>query len=417
MADTEIPKINNKPPTATVTSVFFHKEPLINPHYRPDMFPVETFEPTNKPKIIGNGILGCVYAPQLHCEDGKDETLNTGNRISKAYKKKYIGTNDEEGYKIMEKIDPYHHFHLGNQTFCKPKNDEFNLSNLLNCGKNLNTNNATLLLMEYGGITLDKFIEKINQNLIDANYLIDVIVQFWFGSIDLIYALCVMFENNVSHNDLHDQNILIDTQKNIKFNVIDFGLVGKRNNFSKNDFLQVKQHLLRIISITENILKTLDSIENTFIYKIKQLVVSLKSNVDTDFLITFYDEYHNILLILQNERDNNMYNIENVNNMYKINGVINEIKEINNFELINVDDTINKINETIKLATEIGYTGFPSYDTLLSQLSNYKKIQENKLQTAGKQKTRKNKKKSKYTKHPMKSKKSKNTKKNKTRRR
>jgi len=186
---------------------------------------------------IGHGGFGCVFRPSLPCQEFEP----SNNFISKLMLKEAALEEYEEIKKfvVVLKSIPHHdkYFVLSNIRLCKPFEIPANqlvgfdeeCSALTKHGitkSNINykLGNLAMLVMPYGGITIDKFITK--------HYSSISLVNLNKALINLLEkAIVPMNKKNLYHCDLKASNILAKYEDNIlNTRIIDWGLSIFYNN-------------------------------------------------------------------------------------------------------------------------------------------------------------------------------------------
>lgn len=186
-------------------------------------------------KVIGEGTYGCVHKPSLKCKYKKN--IDYDGKISKIMDKQEA-SNELLEYKKIKKADKHKDFYLGKPTECNPKKTKKSMKAIDKCsdfeGKNID--DYKLLIMNDGGLSLEKFGEKIQNG---EKKLKDIEV-FFIEAHRLLYGLMQMKEYGLIHHDLKPQNIVYNCDKN-RINFIDFGMMtesktvfedAKNNNYS-----------------------------------------------------------------------------------------------------------------------------------------------------------------------------------------
>jgi len=193
-------------------------------------------------KVIASGGFGCIFTPELKCENSNNNEKRSPNKVSKLMINKYA--IDE--YKLIQKfksilksIPNYEdYFLLNGFTLCKPnqltKEDLINYKTKCKALKKKNITKKNInqsldkilsLNMPNGGIDVEDYIEKnefVSSNIIKLNNsLIDLLKN----------GIVPMNKMNVYHCDIKDANVLVLQETNFfKTRLIDWGLsVNYRN--------------------------------------------------------------------------------------------------------------------------------------------------------------------------------------------
>jgi serine/threonine protein kinase len=178
----------------------------------------------NIPRKIGEGTYGCVYEPSLECNE---TNIDYNNKISKVLKDENAIEELNE-YKKITSFDNNDNFILGKPTKCSVKNDNINKEAIRKCSKSDilledNMENTSLLIMENGGLDLQKFADRIEKYYGSTNENIKKMELFWVEAYRIILALEMLLKNGIIHHDIKPQNILYSEKQN-RINIIDFGL-------------------------------------------------------------------------------------------------------------------------------------------------------------------------------------------------
>jgi len=200
--------------------------------------------------VIGSGGFGCVFSPQLRCENIRGPPKP--NMISKLMMKK----NALEEYhlikeiqKILMKIPHYTlYFLLNDISVCRPRQltdaelaqyaskchmlEKYQITpNTINS----NLSKLSLLNMPRGGITIDKYIET---NILNINRDFVIINNNLIGL--LLNGIIKMNRLGVYHCDLKSSNVLVDEQ--LLPRIIDWGLSnhGVRGELSEWRYYSVQ---------------------------------------------------------------------------------------------------------------------------------------------------------------------------------
>lgn len=185
-----------------------------------------------EPTVIGEGSYGCVHNPQLTCDKQKGRKVN---QISKLMSTKNA-TKEMKEYVLIDNADKNKHFYLGKPKKCKVGQTPENIKAIEKCsdGQEYLTelNKYSLLVMEYGGVDLDKYATIVNK-WTKTPENVEKIELFWMEMHRILLGLGVFLKNDIIHHDLKPQNIVYD-EKNNRSNFIDFGLMGSKQNIMKN---------------------------------------------------------------------------------------------------------------------------------------------------------------------------------------
>lgn len=180
-------------------------------------------------KIIGEGSYGCVVKPSLKCGKNEPEPKTYKNTISKIMTKRHAKQEIEEFEKVLNIPDIEQHF-IPKPHICKPNEDETYKNLLATCENKLIKQpdaHPRILIMEDGGITLEKVLEII-PNMNHGEFK-----QFVCAWRQIIDSICFLWKHKIMHHDLKLANIVYQ-MKNGKIRLIDFGKVKTMDTFIHN---------------------------------------------------------------------------------------------------------------------------------------------------------------------------------------
>lgn len=188
--------------------------------------------PIKPSEVIGEGSYGCIHKPSLICKDKK--TILYKNKISKLLLSKHAVSELKE-YMLIAEIDKKNDFFLGMPDICKVKLTNISLKSAKKCKKITKKNNGelsksdlqnySLLVMNYGGIDLEKYGLTF-KNILDTQVNINKAINLWKETARLFNGIHTFQKHNVMHFDIKPQNIVYDKKKN-RINFIDFGHMRK----------------------------------------------------------------------------------------------------------------------------------------------------------------------------------------------
>ena len=187
-------------------------------------------------EVITSGGFGCIFKPALKCKYSKKR--KTG--VSKMSIKKYSSQEMTEILHIKNKLKHIPNYDklylLKDIQRCEP--DKLTQTDLVNFDKkcsalikyNINEQNVNdnldklnIINMPYGGISLREWLlEGPSINVDKMKQLNQMVVQL------LKNAIVPMNNSLVIHNDLKDQNVLVDSELNTR--IIDWGLAAVVKN-------------------------------------------------------------------------------------------------------------------------------------------------------------------------------------------
>lgn len=195
----------------------------------------------SKSKLISKGSSGCVFRPQIPCENSKKK--RTKKRVSKLFVKK----NKE--YKIglkVKKIKGYSDWTILWENVCQSpdyekllKNSEINeclISQNIKPETLPQNYKFTLYQGYYGGLTLGNYsIKIIKRNIFNSEKLfIQMFIKIFKLLHNVFYGLMILNKHNICHHDINRSNILIN--KNQSY-IIDYDISLETSNLRGNRFL------------------------------------------------------------------------------------------------------------------------------------------------------------------------------------
>ena len=240
-----------------------------------------------KQKFLGEGSYGCVWKPGITCSGNslKDKEL-----VTKITEKNFYSTNELQIGNSLKSIKGYNKRFGGVKKYCIV---EFN--KLINSKINLNNCHKLLEHIEYENEAIEKLLaskfylfhikykkgetlyEHFNKNneIINNNklYSAKYIHSLYF----LLNSIQLLINKKIVHNDLHYNNIIYNTDKNIPI-IIDFGL-----SFDKRKFY-ISDNKFKYSYIHNILMKYSIDINRNYIYNIeKRLITYLIYNRTSKF--------------------------------------------------------------------------------------------------------------------------------------
>lgn len=186
----------------------------------------------SKSTLIGEGTYGCVYRPAIKCENA----TNTGidKKVSKVMRTAEANLEYSE-YDQIGNADPQQKYYLGKPQMCSMSEADYK-ANVEQSGCRILTPNSTytdytMLQYEDGGTDLETFAIGYLKTFLapDKQKQTDL---FWLNAHSLFMGLKMFAENDILHDDVKPQNIVLkyDLAKGtVRFNYIDFGLMKTRS--------------------------------------------------------------------------------------------------------------------------------------------------------------------------------------------
>lgn len=175
------------------------------------------------PTVIGEGAYGCIHKPSLLCKDAP--LLSYKNKVSKIMPKEYAKQELGE-YSHIRDIDKSSEYYLGYPTECNVANIPSNIQAIERCenGNELlaDLNEATLLVMNDGGINLQEYADKM-ETVPSTPENKTKIERFFIEFHRIIRAIHMYLKHGILHCDMKPQNIVLSEETG-SLNIIDFGL-------------------------------------------------------------------------------------------------------------------------------------------------------------------------------------------------
>jgi len=178
--------------------------------------------------VIGEGTYGCIHKPSLHCNN---YDMNYKNKVSKILKNKEADKEMSE-FNSISNFDTNNEFYLGVPHRCSPAKTQENIEAIEKCknGKKLveQLQNYSLLVMEDGGMDLDKYGKILNSREPNEENR-EKMELFWIEAHRILIGLREFSNHGLVHHDLKPQNIVFNEKIN-RLNFIDFGLMDTKSN-------------------------------------------------------------------------------------------------------------------------------------------------------------------------------------------
>jgi len=184
-------------------------------------------------QVIGKGTYGCVFKPALNCSNNIESFTTELGKVmftQSAYK-------DEANIsKLLEKADPKGDYLLypidKKCQVTKSLVKKHDIADKCMISKQKD-DNFEQLIMKDGGQSLSAYIKKLPSKL-DRKSLIKLLMN-------LFHAIYVMVQNNLIHQDIKVDNVVIDSN-NIS-RLIDFGITIPSDKLSKSFLLKTEYFL------------------------------------------------------------------------------------------------------------------------------------------------------------------------------
>lgn len=262
-----------------------------------------------KSKLISKGSSGCVFRPNISCQNNKKK--RTKKRVSKLFIKK----NKE--YKIgllVKKIKNYNDWTLLWENVCQSQEYDklLNNSDINECllSQNINPKSLpsnykfTLYQGFYGGITLEDYSKKIIKSNIfySEKIFMQVFIKIFKLVYNVFHGLMELNQHNICHHDINSRNILI---KNNKSYIIDYDISLEMINLKKNKFL------IDRMNEEFNGYRIYEIYPYEYIYYIlkdKKEISSEQNNIalNQQYRLNYYEDYEPIHIQLFNRDTDNL---------------------------------------------------------------------------------------------------------------
>ena len=310
-------------------------------------------------EFLGEGSYGCVYYPGITCKGKK----NKKNMITKIQEINFYSDNEKNnGNYIKTNIKNYNKYFSPvikycivkfnileksnlNMSKCNTLFDEYNQNSYDDASKKSIINNQYILMYS-------SYIKSYTLKDFYSKYSIDFVFSALTHINKILYALSLLNQIGIVHNDLHIHNVLINL-KNLNPVIIDFGLSFNINNCYKlnKDYIDF-QYIKKFVH---------DYREDSYHINIEKRFISfIIFNKVSSFPSEIFDN-----------NDNN--NISKAAITFFINDAINSI--LNNEEIRKYFNN-NEMIEYKKALEQFYYqfldkSVYPKYNTIVKYLLNY----------------------------------------------
>jgi len=173
-------------------------------------------------KLINQGQYGCIYKPQIGCEEDEDD--DDDNYVSKIQEKTEELEKEINTGKIIQSIDNYFFYYAPIIKSCDVNISNIDINILRGCAVALNENREINTVKKYASnkiryiskYTISDYIQQLSSK---ENFKRIANVHLYL----LEYSIPKLLEKNVIHLDLKTNNIMWDEKQEIPI-IIDFGL-------------------------------------------------------------------------------------------------------------------------------------------------------------------------------------------------
>jgi hypothetical protein len=173
-------------------------------------------------KLINHGQYGCIYKPQIGCEEDEDD--DDDNYVSKIQEKTEELEKEINTGKIIQSIDNYFFYYAPIIKSCDVKISNIDINILRDCAVALNENREINTVKKYASnkiryiskYTISDYIQQLSSK---ENFKRIANVHLYL----LEYSIPKLLQKNIIHLDLKTNNIMWDEKQEIPI-MIDFGL-------------------------------------------------------------------------------------------------------------------------------------------------------------------------------------------------
>ncbi len=242
-----------------------------------------------KYNVISEGNDACVIKPHIPCKNRKKKKEKKKQTLTKLLL--IEDTNEYEINNLIKKIKDNKKWTLLWDDMCisEDYNKLLKYNDIKNCFNNKSLQNHYFLLQgEYGGVTLDKFMNNYltHSILTNADKFIKTFKKIFKMLKNVFYGLTQLSKNNICHLDIASKNIII---KNNKTYIIDYNL-----SILIDENIDNSRILKRMIQ-EYNIPRIYETYPIEFIYyplfKKKEILTEIKL-IDKNINIINYHEFY-----------------------------------------------------------------------------------------------------------------------------
>jgi serine/threonine protein kinase len=213
--------------------------------------------------LLSNGSYGCVYHPGFSCEG---RVLKSTRIVTKVQHNNLSVIQTELTIsKLIKQIPKYRHFFVPILKSCNLNFAKMGKGGLKECTILKGRSNLVLMYLEYiKSVPLNLYILKLANSRPSSKYnSIYCFRQVINSYSHILSALKLLYEKEIVHFDLHNNNIIYDLKLNIPL-IIDFGISMKKSNiykeFMKNALLfsaKMSQYAIEVHLIEPIVNRTL----------------------------------------------------------------------------------------------------------------------------------------------------------------
>jgi hypothetical protein len=177
--------------------------------------------------LLGQGTYGCVFDPPLLCDKSKRKPQDQSNLLGKiTLRGDFI--NEKNASEILESVPNWDRYFvlIDSKSICNmaPVQKQADKKSIFGCEvfRKYGTDQMIHFTMEYGGISIDKMLKKIQA--------VGVFPTFDFFK-HTLEAGTLLALKRFSHYDIHGANVLVD-EKTLMPRLIDFGMSFDANTIT-----------------------------------------------------------------------------------------------------------------------------------------------------------------------------------------
>lgn len=252
-------------------------------------------------KLMDEGLYGCIFSPPLECKNDKKRTQHTTQgHANDILSKLLLKDNAEIEFsisKIIQQIPLWRNYFVVSESMCEPAltqpDKDLSICPIFDSkGSGRGSGRRTLkdfriLMMPYGGVPLNLY--KINVDTFDFLKFVKHFIE----------SVAILNLFGVVHRDIHQANILVDT--NVVPRLIDFNLaISIQNKIISSDLAHVYNYAITQEPPDSTLVNAIlygfkpDNIINSIIYK-KSIMnkISTLLSISKDAMFSELEEFYN----------------------------------------------------------------------------------------------------------------------------
>ena len=245
--------------------------------------------------LLSQGSFGCVFHPSLSCSKQSNKSKKR-TYVTKIQENSWVSINEENQSKKIRQIENYKNYFTPIETSCDGEYlKQSEIENELNKSEScdiLNLNKSSLRVQYTPYMSLTKIIDffKSDEKAMNKHKINQKLYKIIFFYKHLLDAVEKLNEQNISHHDLHQENIVVDSVRQLPI-IIDFGYSHDISIFDVNKTIgiTIQQHE-PILHILYNFnLPKIWQIHYCLEILILNILVKSQLNMNYDMLKTFDD--------------------------------------------------------------------------------------------------------------------------------